>query len=177
MEWIIAIVVVIVAVTLCRNVRRKQKIRNDAAMRNADNRVDYTRQNLRIDGAYQKKWLFSYHEKDAYWKLVEMCKKHDLYVMAKVRLLDLLEPVKGTVHYKSYFWKVQAKHVDFVLCDKKLVARCIVELDDSSHNQENRKERDAFVDEVLQSVGYEVIHLRDIELQSLEKQICTMLKI
>lgn len=82
-------------------------------------------------------------------------------VFSKVRLLDLLEPISGK-NYRSYFYKVQAKHVDFVLLDEKLVARCIVELDDNSHDTDDRKARDAFVDEVVTSVGYQIIHTRAI---------------
>lgn len=73
----------------------------------------------------------------------------------------MLEPVSGK-NYRSYFYKVQAKHVDFVLLDEKLVARCIVELDDGSHDAKERKERDAFVDQAVTSVGYEIIHTRAI---------------
>lgn len=118
--------------------------------------------NLPIANAYQKKWLFSYNEKDAYNKLKAITEPLGLTVFAKVRLLDLLEPVKGSPKYRTYFYKVQAKHVDFVLCDSKLVARYIIELDDSSHDTENRKKRDAFVDEVVESVGYKIIHTRAI---------------
>ena len=132
---------------------------------------------LPVEGAYQKRWLFSYHEKDAYFKLAELCQKYGLYLTAKVRLLDLVEPVKGNPKYKSYFWKIQAKHVDFVLCDKKLVARCIIELDDSSHDAPDRQERDKFVDEVLNSAGYQVIHVRNIDSAALEQQISTIFKV
>lgn len=114
---------------------------------------------LPIAGAYQKSWLFSYNEKDAYNKLKPIADSLGLTIFAKVRLLDLLEPVKGNPKYKTYFYKVQSKHVDFVLCDQKLVARYIIELDDSSHDREDRKKRDEFVDEVINSVGYKIIHI------------------
>lgn len=117
---------------------------------------------LPIQGAYQKDWLFSYNEKDAYQKLRAIADELGYIVFAKVRLLDLLSPVKGNPKYKTYFYKVQAKHVDFVLCDAKLVARAVVELDDSSHDSKKRKERDMFVDEVLTSVGYPVFHVEAI---------------
>ncbi len=117
---------------------------------------------LPIANAYQKKWLFSYNEKDAYQKLKAIAEPLGLTVFAKVRLLDLLEPMRGNKKYKTYFYKVQAKHVDFVLCDSKLVARYIIELDDSSHDTESRRARDAFVDEVVKSVGYKIIHTRAI---------------
>lgn len=132
------------------------------------------RDELPIAGAYQKRWLFSYHEKDAFYKLFELCQKYGLYLTAKARLLDLVEPVKNNPKYKSYFWKVQAKHVDFVICDKKLVARCVIELDDNSHDTPGRKERDEFVDEVLKSAGYTVIHLREIDTTDIEKQVQTI---
>lgn len=129
-----------------------------------------TEKTLPIQGAYQKSWLFSYNEKDAYAKLQPIAEELGYTVFAKVRLLDLLEPVRGNPKYKTYLYKIQAKHVDFVLCDAKLVARYIIELDDSSHDTAKRKERDAFVDEVVQSVGYQIIHVRAID-ESIRQQI------
>lgn len=128
------------------------------------------KETLPIKGAYQKSWLFSYNEKDAYAKLKPIAEELGYTVFAKVRLLDLLEPVRGNPKYKTYLYKIQAKHVDFVLCDAKLVARYIIELDDSSHDTARRKERDAFVDEVVQSVGYQIIHVRAID-KSIRQQI------
>lgn len=119
------------------------------------------KQPLPVAGAYKKRWLLSYNEKDAYKKLQSAAAEVGYTVFSKVRLLDLLEPVSGK-NYRSYFYKIQAKHVDFVLLDEKLVARCIVELDDSSHDASDRKERDAFVDEVVTSVGYQIIHTRAV---------------
>lgn len=117
---------------------------------------------LPIENAYQRSWLFTYNEKEAYTKLLPIAKELGYTVFAKVRLLDLVEPMKGNPKYKTYFYKIQAKHVDFVLCDEKLVARYIIELDDSSHDAKERKERDEFVDQVLTSVGYKIIHTRNI---------------
>lgn len=128
--------------------------------------------NLPIKGFYQPKWLFSYNEKEAYRQLKTITEKHNLPLFAKVRLLDLVEPVKNNnPKYKTYFYKVQAKHVDFVICNEKLVAKLIIELDDNSHNTENRQERDKFVDEVLTSTGYKIIHTRAINEAEIEKAI------
>lgn len=146
--------------------KKPQKPEGEAEATNADTE---TKEKLTIQGAYQKSWLFTYNEKDAYTKLKPIAEELGYTVFAKVRLLDLLEPVKGNPKYKTYFYKVQAKHVDFVLCDAKLVARYIIELDDSSHDSEKRKERDAFVDEVVQSVGYKIIHVRAIDETIREK--------
>ena len=130
---------------------------------------------LPIVGAYQKKWLLTYNEKDAFKKIKAVTDEIGCYTFSKVRLLDLLEPVKGNPKYKTYFYKVQAKHVDFVILDEKLVARCAVELDDASHDAEDRKKRDAFVDEVLQSVGYRIIHTRAVT-EEVQQQIREIMK-
>ncbi len=127
-------------------------------------------QEFSIKGAYHKRWLFSYNEKNAYYKLKPIAEELGYTVFAKVRLLDLLEPVKGTQKYKTYLYKIQAKHVDFVLCNQKLVAKHIIELDDSSHDRPDRQQRDQFVDQILKSVGYNVIHIRAVDT-SIKEQI------
>ena len=60
-------------------------------------------------------------------------------------------------------YRIQAKHVDFVICDEKLVAKYIIELDDNSHNAPDRIQRDLFVDAVLTKTGYKVLHTRAID--------------
>lgn len=117
---------------------------------------------LQLADSYQSKPLFSQHEKDAYRKLKEIADKRGYMIFAKVRLLDLLEPVRKHPNYRTLFNKIQAKHVDFVLCDYDLEPYMIIELDDRSHDVPKRKERDQFVDEVLTQCGYRIIHTREI---------------
>lgn len=94
---------------------------------------------INIERAYQKKWILTYNEKDAYRKIKEITDKLGYTLFTKVRLFDLIEPVRGNPKYKTNLYKIQAKHVDFVICDEKLVARYVIELDDNSHNSEDRK--------------------------------------
>ena len=122
-------------------------------------------------GKYKSKWLFSYNEKDAFKKLKEITDRHGLYLFAKVRLLDLIEPISGIPKYKTYFYKIQAKHVDFVICDSKLVARCIIELDDNSHQAADRQDRDRFVDEALHTAGYTILHIFSAFDEILESKV------
>lgn len=157
MEVILIIVVIVLAVLWFWQKKQTQKAKTAA-----QDETKEDKQPLPVGGAYQKSWLFTYNEKDAYNKLKPIAQELGYTVFAKVRLLDLLEPVKGNPKYKTYFYKVQSKHVDFVLCDEKLVARYIIELDDSSHDTDSRKKRDEFVDQVVTSVGYKIIHVRAI---------------
>lgn len=131
---------------------KPQKIENS---KESTKRTEYA-------GCYQKKFLLTKNEWYAHKKLMELAKQHNLIICPKVRLLDIIEPRKGEKDYKSLFYKVQAKHVDFVICDNAMKILGIVELDDSSHDQKDRQERDEFVNEILESVGYKIIHTRYI---------------
>lgn len=111
---------------------------------------------------YKPKWLFSYNEKDAFSKIKNVTDELGLHLFAKVRLYDLVEPKQNVEKKQGHIFKIQAKHVDFVVCDKRLVAKAIIELDDASHDREDRKERDSFVDTVLANCGYKVLHTRAV---------------
>ncbi|HUI06391.1 MAG TPA: DUF2726 domain-containing protein [Verrucomicrobiae bacterium] len=83
-----------------------------------------------------------------------------LEVFAKVRLLDLLYLPKGTENRQSHNNRVMSKHVDFLLCDReKLSPLLVIELDDSSHERDDRAQRDAFVDEALGAAGLPILHV------------------
>lgn len=122
--------------------------------------IDNKRTNY--DNCYQPKYLLTKNEWYAHKRLKEIADAKGYIICPKVRLLDIVEPRKGEKDWKSLFYKIQAKHVDFIICDSGMKIKAIIELDDSTHNKKDRQERDTFVDEVLRSVGYKVIRVRYI---------------
>lgn len=81
-------------------------------------------------------------------------------VLSKVRLADLAQPIAARrTYWQGSFNKIASKHVDFVLCDSKLSPLCVLELDDSSHDRLDRRNRDKFVDSVLQDIGLPILHV------------------
>ena len=116
--------------------------------------------------SYQIRYLLTKNEWYEYKKLRDIAEAKNLRVCPKVRLLDLVEPRRGE-GYMSLLGKIQSKHVDFVISDRDMHIKAIVELDDGSHNRPDRQERDNFVDEVLTSVGYKVIRTRSIKEDTL----------
>lgn len=150
MDWLPWILVFALAILL---IEKFMKEANEGEKGTA--RSDYS-------ACYQRKYLLTKNEWYAYKKLRPLAEARGLMICPKVRLLDILEPRKGEKDYKSLFWKVQAKHVDFLICDQDLHIKGVVELDDSSHDRQDRQERDEFVDQVLQSVGYKVVRTKAI---------------
>ena len=137
----------------------------------AEEKIQETKKNSNVinySKSYQRKYLLTKNEYGQYKKLKEYADQAGLLICPKVRLLDVIEPRKEEKNYKTLFYKVQAKHIDFLICDKDLHVLGAVELDDSSHDQKDRQERDTFVDQILQSVGYKVIHTRYITEKTLQ---------
>lgn len=68
-------------------------------------------------------------------------------IFAKVRVADVLAVPSGTPRWQAWMNRVQSKHFDFLLCDRRTLAPiAAIELDDSSHNQARRIERDAAIE-------------------------------
>ncbi len=76
-------------------------------------------------------------------------------VLAKIRLGDLFYPSRGDYGARAGLRnRVDRKHVDFLVCHPKTFEPWFgVELDDSSHAREDRKERDDLVNKVFAAAG------------------------
>lgn len=156
--WIIVLAVIVLAIELYR-IKKPQQ--GNTAIEKDNPKTDYSQ-------SYQRKYLLTKNEYREYMTLRKIAAEKDLIICPKVRLLDIIEPRKGEKDYKTLFFKVQAKHVDFVICDKDLRIKAVLELDDNSHDQKDRQDRDAFVDQILTSVGYKVIHTRSVTESTLD---------
>lgn len=81
----------------------------------------------------------------------------------KVALGDLFYVKKGddASRWRIYTNKIDRKHVDFLLCDSATMQPIVgIELDDKSHQREDRQARDAFVDGVFRAAGLPLIHVQ-----------------
>ena len=162
MNWIAwAIVVLVIAVWLFDKMVSVKKQSTEMSEIGEHQEKDYSK-------SYQAKYLLTRNEWHEYKKLQRLAAERGLVICPKVRLLDIIEPRKGETNYKSLLYKVQAKHVDFLICDQDMHIKAILELDDNSHNKKDRQTRDAFVDQILTSVGYQVIRTYAIKENTLD---------
>lgn len=117
-----------------------------------------------IEEAYKfnKKYLLTKNEYNFYKKLKIVAEETNKTILAKIRLADLIEPT--TIHSPkeqyALFQKIKAKHIDFAICNpENLFPEIIIELNDKSHINEKRVERDLFVENALNSAGYKILFL------------------
>lgn len=108
-----------------------------------------------------KQYLMSKAERSFFGVLEQVTDSSKYYIFPQVSLNNLVTVEKGTGSYQSYHNKVDRKSVDFVLFDRNAMSPVLaIELDDSSHDREDRQERDAFVDRVLAKSGLPLLHVR-----------------
>lgn len=159
--WIIVLLLIatIALKIALMNLKKAKKIQNKNKAKHKT--TDYS-------NSYQKKYLLTKNEYYEYKQLKTILDKYEMIICPKVRLLDIIEPLQGD-NFKGALAKVQSKHVDFVICDKNLFIKGIIELDDNSHNAPDRIERDRFVDEILTNVGYKIIHVRSITEETIKE--------
>lgn len=116
------------------------------------------------DGSYpyvKKQVLFSPAER-SFLGVLDDAVGAECRIFGKVRIADVAEPKKGLdkSNYKKAFNRISAKHFDYVLCDKNdLSIVCVVELDDKSHNQRKRQERDAFLVGLCQAISVPFVQI------------------
>jgi very-short-patch-repair endonuclease len=136
--------------------------------------------NAGISLPYEKEPLLFTPAERSFLGVLESALGDKVRIFGKVRLADVIKVksgLSGSARQQA-FNRIQGKHLDFVACDlKDLSVRCVVELDDSSHLQARRRDRDEFVDQALSAAGVPVLRLpvkraysaRDIRTAILER--------
>jgi hypothetical protein len=84
----------------------------------------------------------------------------EVLIMAQVGLQGIIDVKKGLTpgERQTALNKIQRKRIDFVICDPDDYSiYCAIELDDKSHSQKNRVERDQFLERALSGAGV-VLH-------------------
>jgi len=82
------------------------------------------------------------------------------HLMAKVNLADLIF-VRQPHRNQAARNRIDRKHVDFVICDAATMDPLMgIELDDASHDRQDRKDRDEFVDRVFSAAGLPILHVK-----------------
>lgn len=93
-----------------------------------------------------------------YRQLKIMADEKRLVVFAKVRLADLVWVPKTYKYFNFFFNTIKAKQIDFVLCDaENFEIKCLIELDDKTHDLPQRQSRDRFVNKVVKRAGHQFI--------------------
>ncbi len=97
-----------------------------------------------------------------FFRCLEPCiPSSDYRLFTKVRLADIFDVNEDSGKNQAAFNRINAKHVDFLLCDAQtLVVVAGIELDDSSHTKHRAKKNDTFKDTLFESCKIPLIRIR-----------------
>jgi very-short-patch-repair endonuclease len=112
------------------------------------------------DGGADEVWPFyakkplSQPEQVLYFRLVQALPEH--IILAQVQLSRLLGVKKGN-NYQAWLNRINRMSADFVVCNKDSSIVAVIELDDATHQKEDRQAADAKKDKALASAGIRVV--------------------
>lgn len=110
---------------------------------------------------YERQEYFLSPAEKAFYDVLDALVGEDVVICPKPAVREVLR-VRGNVRRdrQKYFNWISQKHVDFVLCDRETMQiLCAVELDDSSHERADRKQRDAFMDKAFRKAKLPLFHI------------------
>lgn len=83
-------------------------------------------------------------------------------IFPQVHLSSILDNKIVGQNWNGAFRHINQKSVDFVLCDKEYISpKLVIELDDKTHERQNRKDRDSEVERILTDVGLPFLRLKN----------------
>ena len=106
-----------------------------------------------------KRYLISLNELNFFKELKKLIDVMDLNLLTQVSLYSLIETKYKKYNYEE-FNKIKSKSIDFVIADKKSCrARLCIELDDTTHENKERKNRDIFINELFESMNIPLLRI------------------
>ncbi len=109
----------------------------------------------------RKEFLMSRAEHEFFDILVEIAGTQ-YYVFPQIHLPNILDNKVVGQSWKGAFRHIDEKSIDYVICDKAYIKPLLaIELDDRTHEQENRKIRDEEVERILSEAGLPLLRFRN----------------
>ena len=121
----------------------------------------YLPERKRVYKYQRKEFLMSRAEHESFDVLIEIV-GDQYYVFPQVHLSALLDHNVVGQNWRGAFSHINGKSVDFVVCDKAYIKPLLaIELDDKTHEREDRVERDGEVERMLNEVGMPLLRIKN----------------
>ena len=115
--------------------------------------------NLNEPFPFYPSYLMTKREQQLYWRLVETLP--ECVIMSQVQITRILRVKKGN-NFNKWNNTINRLSLDFVVCRKDTYPLAVIELDDSSHDNERQQARDDKKDKALTDAGIKIIRWREI---------------
>lgn len=118
----------------------------------------------------KKKPVYAYKRKDflitraehEFFDILEDILGDNYHIFTQVHLPTILDHKTVGQNWKAAFSHINGKSVDFVVCDKAYIKPLLaIELDDKTHEREDRIERDSIVENMLKEAGMPLLRFQN----------------
>ena len=147
MKSLYLLIVIIFAIGAIASIIAKKGNTGDG--RKKEQLLDYSRK-----WPFYKKQLLTKPEQVLYFKILEALPEY--LIFAQVQLSQILGVEKG-YSYSEWYNRINRMSVDFVVCNKAAEIVALIELDDSTHEKEDRKEADRKKDKACKDAGIRLV--------------------
>ncbi len=112
--------------------------------------------------AYKRKDFLMTPAEHTFFNKLQSAVGETYYIFPQVHLSSIVDQKVVGQNWKAALSHIDRKSVDFVLCDKEFCKPLLaIELDDYSHNREDRKIRDIEVERILQQASMPLLRFVD----------------
>lgn len=141
--------------------RKREGTKQDFEMRTEHAEMVGSENQTLADERYTLKQSLLTDTEREFLEVLEQIVDGNYRIEVQVPLSGIVKVLDSSRHYTNYhdFNQIKAKTIDFVLYDKEYKPYLAIELDDRTHLQPNRVERDHFLDSVMSGVGLRIIHV------------------
>lgn len=114
----------------------------------------------------RRRYIFDSKAEEELFKLLLEMYGDRFHVFPQMAYSHFVQAKKSLPYRERFkYWNmINRKSADFVLCDRiEVIPRVVVELDGPTHELEERKERDGFVDKLMQQTALPIRHIKTHE--------------
>lgn len=163
---VLIFIVMFVAIIAFVMMSRKNRNRGNLRARTTDS-TQMTIKKNEPPPYYRKKTLLNEKEQVLFHRLIEAMPGY--YVMAQVRLADIVGVKAKKPEFWTWFNPLKSKSVDFVICDKTLAILACIELDGKTHDNAERQKADQEKDLALNTAGIPILRIEANKITSTEE--------
>lgn len=115
----------------------------------------------KVYGYKRKEFFMTRAEHELYDTLIQIV-GNEYYIFPQVHLSTIVDNKVVGQNWRSAFRHINQKSVDFVLCDKAYISpKLVIELDDRTHQHEDRITRDKEVERILSEAKLPLLRLEN----------------
>lgn len=125
------------------------------------NKLDYNEYYI------HKNYIITLNELKLYKILLEIAKELKLILLCQVSLYSIIQTKQKN---NKYFNKIRSKSIDFVLVrEKDCKIELCIELDDKTHLQQKRIERDKFINKLFEDLKINLLRIKSTQYYDKEQ--------